>query len=216
AADAKVALGIGLSAALELGRLDELEGLLARIDAMSPGERAPSLQAQAARYRAGMAAARGEHGSVEQGFKTAEAIFREHGLTFPLAQTELEHGEWLVGQGRIDEAEPLLTEAREIFERLEAAPWLERLGGPAGPAAAGAARTAGQRTLPGRSSVSSAVPHSLWPAPPAEQRSRVRRSSAVSAARRWARRALSRRLRPPNAGSSRCSSPISSASPPLP
>jgi hypothetical protein len=39
----------------------------------------------------------------------------------------LEHGEWLVETGRAGEAEPLLGEARETFERLEAAPWLERL-----------------------------------------------------------------------------------------
>jgi hypothetical protein len=31
-----------------------------------------------------------------------------------------------VGTGREDEAEPLLAEAREIFERLGARPWLER------------------------------------------------------------------------------------------
>ena len=43
-----------------------------------------------------------------------------------MAVTELEHGEWLVGQGRGDEAEQLLAEAREIFERLEATPWIER------------------------------------------------------------------------------------------
>jgi len=43
--------------------------------------------------------------------------------------TELEHAEWLRDQGRADEAEPLLTEAREIFERLEAGPWLERASG---------------------------------------------------------------------------------------
>ena len=43
--------------------------------------------------------------------------------------TWLEHGEWLGEQGRADEAEPLLAEAREIFERLGATPWLERAGG---------------------------------------------------------------------------------------
>jgi hypothetical protein len=43
-----------------------------------------------------------------------------------LAVTQLEHGEWLVGQGRADDAEPLLAEARETFERLSAKPWLER------------------------------------------------------------------------------------------
>ena len=43
-----------------------------------------------------------------------------------MAVTELEHGEWLVARGRGDEAEQLLAEAREIFERLEATPWIER------------------------------------------------------------------------------------------
>jgi len=42
--------------------------------------------------------------------------------------TLLQHGEWLVAQGRADEAAPLLAEAREIFERLEVTPWLGRLG----------------------------------------------------------------------------------------
>jgi hypothetical protein len=45
---------------------------------------------------------------------------------------ELEHGEWLVAQGRGDEAEQLLAESREIFERLEATPWIERAGALAG------------------------------------------------------------------------------------
>jgi hypothetical protein len=39
----------------------------------------------------------------------------------------LEHGEWLAQSRQSEEAEPLLTEAREIFERLGAKPWLERL-----------------------------------------------------------------------------------------
>jgi class 3 adenylate cyclase/tetratricopeptide (TPR) repeat protein len=126
AAEAKQALAVGLDSALALGRLDTAEELLGRIDAIPPGRRPPFLWAQAARYRARLAAARGETDGVEQGFKTAAAVFREHGLNFDLAVTELEHGEWLVAQGRAEEAEPLLVEAREIFERLEATPWLER------------------------------------------------------------------------------------------
>ena len=54
-------------------------------------------------------------------------MFREFGFVFYLAVTQLEHGEWLVGEGRDAEAEPLLSEARETFERLRATPWLERL-----------------------------------------------------------------------------------------
>ena len=47
-------------------------------------------------------------------------------MPFYLAVSELEHAEWLAEQGRAEEAEPLLAEAREIFERLGATPWLER------------------------------------------------------------------------------------------
>ena len=63
----------------------------------------------------------------ETGFKTAAGSFREYGFPFWLAVTQLEHGEWLVAQGSTEEAESHLTEAREIFERLEVRPWLERL-----------------------------------------------------------------------------------------
>jgi tetratricopeptide (TPR) repeat protein len=125
--DAKVAYGEALASALALGRLDVVDGLIARIDAIPPGIRPPSLRALAARFTALGRAARGEHASAEQGFKTAEALLREHGLVFPLAVVLLEHGEWLHGQGRGADAEPLLAEARETFERLRARPWLERL-----------------------------------------------------------------------------------------
>jgi class 3 adenylate cyclase/tetratricopeptide (TPR) repeat protein len=122
----KTAFGTGIDAALALGRLDAVEELLERIDKVPQGQRPPSIRAQTARFRARLAAVREEHGDVEQGFKTAAGIFREHGLMFHMAVTELEHGEWLVGQGRAAEAETLLAEAREIFERLEATPWLDR------------------------------------------------------------------------------------------
>jgi tetratricopeptide (TPR) repeat protein len=125
-ADAKIALAEGLEAALALGRLEKVEELIARIEAFPLGKRPPILRAQAARFQARLAAARGRHGEAEQGFKTASAIFREHGLTVLLAVTELEHAEWLVDRARRSDAESLLTEAREIFERLEATPWLER------------------------------------------------------------------------------------------
>jgi class 3 adenylate cyclase/tetratricopeptide (TPR) repeat protein len=127
--DAKLSLGEGLESALALGRLDKVEELLGRIDGIPPGKRPPLLRAQSARFRARLCAARGDDASVEQGFKTAGGIFREHGLVFFVAVTELEHAEWLLAQGRSDGAEPLLAEAREIFERLEATSWLARCDG---------------------------------------------------------------------------------------
>ena len=124
--DMKLALSEKLESALVLGRLDLVEGLLERIDAIPPGRRPPFLRGQAARFRAQLAASRGEDDRVEQPFKTAGALFREHGLLFYLAVTQLEHGEWLDSRGRRDEADPLLAEAREMFEGLKATPWLER------------------------------------------------------------------------------------------
>jgi hypothetical protein len=60
-------------------------------------------------------------------FKQAAGRFRELLVPFYLAVVRLEHAEWLTAQGGADEADQLLAEAREIFERLEATPWLERL-----------------------------------------------------------------------------------------
>jgi hypothetical protein len=44
-----------------------------------------------------------------------------------VAVTQLEHAEWLTEQGRSDDAQPLIVEARETFEQLRATPWLERV-----------------------------------------------------------------------------------------
>jgi ATP/maltotriose-dependent transcriptional regulator MalT len=96
------------------------------IETTPPGARPAFLDAQAARFRARVASERREAEGVEPAFGQAESIFREFGIPFWLAVSQLEHGEWLAEQGRAREAEPLLAEARETFERLEATPWLER------------------------------------------------------------------------------------------
>ena len=108
-----------LEAALALAERERAEELLAAVEDLPPGLRPPMLEAHAHRFRARL-------DGDEAGFKTAAARFRELEIPFWLAVTQLEHGEWLAGQERPQDAEPLLREAREIFERLEAAPWLER------------------------------------------------------------------------------------------
>jgi tetratricopeptide (TPR) repeat protein len=125
----KLGLVEALECAFELGDLGRLEELLGIIEALRPGERPPLLSAHAARFRARLAS---DSAEAESGLRRAIDIFREFGLTPWLAVTQLEHGEWLEQQGRADEAEQLLAEAREIFERLEAAPWLERARGATG------------------------------------------------------------------------------------
>jgi tetratricopeptide (TPR) repeat protein len=110
-----------LEAAATLHDSDKIRELLRRFDALRPGELTPSLRAQQARFRARLP----EH-DAEIELATAERHFRELEAPFYFAVTELEHAEWLIAHGRSDEAHPLLVEARQTFEQLQATPWLER------------------------------------------------------------------------------------------
>ncbi len=108
-----------VESALALGEPKQADDLLTKVEQLPPGLRSPFLEAQAQRFRARMS---GE----EAGFKAACGGFREYSLPFWLAVTQLEHAEWLTTQNRSDEAQPLLSEARQTFEQLQATPWLER------------------------------------------------------------------------------------------
>src|SRR5439155_21336145 len=125
----KIGFAEALEAGFTLGQLDKVEERVAEIEALRPGDLPPFLRGQASRFRARLAAARGEVDTVGGRFEDAARTFREFGIPFWLGVTELEHAEWLTERERADEAEPLLAEAREIFRRLEAAPWLERASG---------------------------------------------------------------------------------------
>ncbi len=122
----KLALVEATEAALALDHLDKAEALLAIPESLDPGELTPFLQANTARLRARFDAVRGNHERVEESLRSAAVLFREFGLAFDLAVTQLEHAEWLGAQGRTDDAQPLLTEARQAFGELKATPWLER------------------------------------------------------------------------------------------
>ena len=124
----KIAVPAALEAAVGLGERGRAEELLQIIEAVPPGRLAPSLRAHAARYRARLAAEDGQSKDAAKGFAAAVSTFREFGMPYWLALTLLEQGEWLTSEGRAAEAEPLLAEARETFERLEATRWLQRMG----------------------------------------------------------------------------------------
>jgi ATP/maltotriose-dependent transcriptional regulator MalT len=117
---------IAMDAALERGDLDEAEELLAVVERLPPGRLPQFLRAQVSRFRARVAGVRADSAEAERRFTGAVALLREIGMPFYLAVTLLEHGEWLSSRSRAEEAEPLLAEAREIFEKLEAPPWLAR------------------------------------------------------------------------------------------
>ncbi len=109
----KLCLVEGLEAASELGDTAKVEELLDVIESLRPGERPRLLEAHAHRFRSKLS-------GDTSGFRTAEALFRELEIPFDLAVTLLELGE------ASGSTEPL-AEAREIFERLGAAPWIDRV-----------------------------------------------------------------------------------------
>ena len=107
-------------AAHALDRKEIVQDLVGRVERMAPGELAPTLRAHATRFRALLG------DQPDQRFRAAAAAFREYGTVLLAAKVQTEHAEWLIGEGRADEAEALLGEARAVFERLHARPWLER------------------------------------------------------------------------------------------
>jgi tetratricopeptide (TPR) repeat protein len=123
----KESLVVSVEAAFALRDLAKVEELLEIIRSLPPGRHTPFLEAHALRFGARLNALRDVPKAVEPSFKGAAGLFREMAFPFWMAVVLLEHGEWLTAQGRRGESEPLLDEAREIFERLGARPWLERI-----------------------------------------------------------------------------------------
>jgi class 3 adenylate cyclase/tetratricopeptide (TPR) repeat protein len=117
----KQAAVAALEAALALGDTARAREVIAAMEDAPPALQSPYLTAQAHRFRARL------DGDVDE-LEAASRIFRELELPFWLAVTLLEQGEAAIADGRLDEADPFVAEAREIFERLEATPWLERAG----------------------------------------------------------------------------------------
>ncbi|GAX58277.1 helix-turn-helix transcriptional regulator [Streptomyces olivochromogenes] len=95
-----------------------VERALARVDP-APG---PRLEQLAARARGLLA----EPDSAEAHFAAPMADPTGDTWPFERAQLQLDYGEWLRRQRRINDAKPLLVTALETFRRLGAAPWTRR------------------------------------------------------------------------------------------
>ena len=95
-----------------------LERALARIDP-APGSRLEQLMARARGLLADPA---------DAGPYFAAPLADPAGRTWPFerAQLQLDYGEWLRRQRRINDAKPVLEAALETFRRLGAAPWTQR------------------------------------------------------------------------------------------
>jgi hypothetical protein len=122
--NAKLGFLHAVEAALSLQDRTKADALLSTVEELPPGLRPPFLDALAQRFRALLA---GDDPGADRLFTSAGAKLRQLELPFYLAVVQLEHGEWLAARGRPDDAQPLLAEARETFERLQAQPWLERV-----------------------------------------------------------------------------------------
>ena len=91
-----------------LGRLDQVPG--------------PRLAQLAARARGLLA----QPADAEGHFAKALSGLAGEGWPFERAQLQLDYGEWLRRQRRINDAKPVLAAALETFRRLGAAPWSRR------------------------------------------------------------------------------------------
>ena len=124
---AKIGFTQGIGAAFSLGDLDAVRGFVRTIDDMHPGVQTPFLRALADRSRARIAVLEDDGDTAERNFKAAIGLFRETGIPYWRALSQVEYGEWLGAHGRGDEAAPTLHEARDTLDRLGASRWLERL-----------------------------------------------------------------------------------------
>jgi tetratricopeptide (TPR) repeat protein len=124
---AKIGFTQGIGAAFSLGDLDAVRGFIRTIDEMQPGILTPFLRALADRSRARIAVLEDDLDTAERNSKAAIGLFRETGIPYWRALSQVEYGEWLVAQGRREEAAPVLQEARNTLDRLGATTWLERL-----------------------------------------------------------------------------------------
>ena len=108
--------------AFELDDQKEIDDLLGEVERLPPSERTPRLLAHEARFQGRLLALRGDPEGASELLARAVAGLRALKTPYPLAMALVEQAELGVA-----DPVPLLTEAREIFERLGAGVWLERV-----------------------------------------------------------------------------------------
>jgi tetratricopeptide (TPR) repeat protein len=108
--------------AFDLGDEGQVEELLGEVERLPRAERTPRLLAQEARFRGRLLALRSDREGAAELLARGVEGFRTLQTPYYLAMALVEQAE--VGE---NDPAPLLAEAREIFERLGATPWLERV-----------------------------------------------------------------------------------------
>jgi hypothetical protein len=123
---ARLAWGHAIDLALRLGRVDDAAALLGLLDGFESGSIPPQRHAQRLRCSANLAAARGEHDTVEAGLRAALGRFEALGYPYWIAHTQTDLAAWLIDRDRAGEAWPLLDAAEATLAGLGARPALER------------------------------------------------------------------------------------------
>ena len=116
-----------VDAAFALGRDDKVEELIDLVRLHYRPGRQRAIDAHIQRWRAAIAAHRGDDGDVAAHFALALEGFADLTRPFWLAVTQLEFAEWLLHNERDSEAAELLIRARSAFTSLGATPWIERV-----------------------------------------------------------------------------------------
>jgi ATP/maltotriose-dependent transcriptional regulator MalT len=119
----KTAFIEAVESALAAGDADTAARLCDRMRRVLPGERMRFLTAHLSRLEAKLA---DDPAAAEEGIAVAERLFREIGAPFWRAVTLIERSEQQVRRGGSADA-TAAEEARGIFQRLGATPWLERV-----------------------------------------------------------------------------------------
>ena len=98
---------LALGAAFELNDREAAERIIQVVEALPPGRSPQVVQAQASRFRARLAAGRGEGDEAERLQARGRAL-RQLAIPSISAIHQLDHAELLVARGRAAEAEQLL------------------------------------------------------------------------------------------------------------
>jgi class 3 adenylate cyclase/tetratricopeptide (TPR) repeat protein len=117
---------IALRAALEVGDTPSAEAVFESVESAGRGKVSPAVRAYTMQYRAKQAAAMGDLERGDRLFRGAAALMRELATPFPMAVTLLDHAEALLDAGDPAAAEPVVADARSVFEELRAAAWIAR------------------------------------------------------------------------------------------
>jgi class 3 adenylate cyclase/tetratricopeptide (TPR) repeat protein len=123
----KRALVLATESALALGDAAKAEELVRIVEGAMPGQVTPWLRAHAARLAARVEHLAASAADLGGAYEVAEDGFRRLGTTFDLGTTLLDHAEWLLASGAVEDAERRLADAETIFEALGANLWIERV-----------------------------------------------------------------------------------------